>query len=231
MAGGSSFETHGSGTRMSRMRPKAFPIAQGPFARTLRLRRKRDTMPRFKLDVTKALYDTDGYGHTLVQATPMQVLTLLEGFYWLWDRASGKCLIEGMTSARLSNTRPSSDDLIARRYPVAETRAFRLAQEVVQAASASSSSAVGGAASSSVPARRDTLSTRWTADAAGFLALQIPFVAPETPSTGRPRRLPAAAHGTPSSTPGPLIMALAVGLLGAVLLIPGSRVNDSQSPA
>lgn len=93
-------------------------------------------MPRSTphLDVTKSLYDSDGYRHTVVRATPVQILTLLEGFYWLWDRASGRCLLEGLGHARLSNNVPSGDDALARRHPVAETRAFLLAQSVVQAA-------------------------------------------------------------------------------------------------
>ncbi|MBA3598651.1 MAG: hypothetical protein H0W40_14930 [Methylibium sp.] len=94
-------------------------------------------MSRTLLDITKTLYDTDGYRHTLVRATPVQILTLVEGFYWLWDRRSGRCLIEGMASNRLSNARPPGDDLQAGRDPVAETRAFFLAQKAVRSAAAS----------------------------------------------------------------------------------------------
>ena len=95
-------------------------------------------MSRTPLDITKTLYDADGYRHTLVRATPVQILTLVEGFYWLWDRRSGQCLIEGMASNRLSNTRPAGDDLQAGRDPVAETRAFFMAQKAVRSAAASS---------------------------------------------------------------------------------------------
>jgi hypothetical protein len=89
-------------------------------------------MKQLPLDVTKSLYDSDGYRHTLVTATPVQIVTLLEGFYWLWDRVTGRCLLEGMGHARLSNHVPSGDDAQARRNPVAETRAFLTAQSLIR---------------------------------------------------------------------------------------------------
>ncbi len=111
-------------------------------------------MSRPSLDITKTLYDTDGYRHTLVRATPVQILTLVEGFYWLWDRRSGRCLVEGMASNRLSNTRPPGDDLQAGRDPVAETRAFFLAEKAVRTAAASATAVlahVSSAARASAP--------------------------------------------------------------------------------
>jgi hypothetical protein len=91
-------------------------------------------MKKLQLDVTKSLYDSDGYRHTLVTATPVQIVTLLEGFYWLWERVTGRCLLEGMGHARLSNHVPRGDDAQARRNPVAETRAFLEAQSVIRSA-------------------------------------------------------------------------------------------------
>jgi hypothetical protein len=91
-----------------------------------------------RLDVTKALYDSDGYRHCLVQATPQQILSLLEGFYWLWDRASGKCLMEGMGAVRLCNHKPAYGALQAHRSRVEETRALLLAQRAMMKAAVSS---------------------------------------------------------------------------------------------
>jgi hypothetical protein len=87
---------------------------------------------KLQIDVTKSLYDSDGYRHTLVTATPVQIVTLLEGFYWLWDRVTGVCLLEGMAHARLTNHIPPGEDAQARRNPVAETRAFLTAQSVIR---------------------------------------------------------------------------------------------------
>ncbi|WP_157267449.1 hypothetical protein [Azohydromonas aeria] len=89
-------------------------------------------MKKLQIDVTKSLYDSDGYRHTLVTATPVQIVTLLEGFYWLWDRVTGVCLLEGMAHARLTNHIPPGEDAQARRNPVAETRAFLTAQSVIR---------------------------------------------------------------------------------------------------
>lgn len=107
-------------------------------------------MSRTSLDITKTLYDTDGYRHTLVRATPVQILTLVEGFYWLWDRRSGRCLIEGMAGNRLSNTRPPGDDLQAGRDPVAETRAFFMAQKAVRSAAASATAVLAHVSSAAL---------------------------------------------------------------------------------
>lgn len=98
-----------------------------------------------RFNVTKSLYDSDGYRHCLVQATPQQILTLLEGFYWLWDRASGRCLIEGMGAVRLGNCKPSYGALQAHRSRVEETRALLLAQRAMMKAAISSSSAAAPA--------------------------------------------------------------------------------------
>ena len=94
----------------------------------------RPVMNKLPLDVTRSLYDSDGYRHTLVTATPVQIITMLEGFYWLWDRVTGRCLLEGMSHARLTNHVPPGDDAQARRQPVAETRAFLAAQSVIRTA-------------------------------------------------------------------------------------------------
>lgn len=91
------------------------------------------------LDVTKSLYDSDGYRHCLVQATPAQILTLLEGFYWLWDRSSGKCLLEGMATTRLGNGKPPSHAPRMQTSRVAETRALLLAQRAMMKAALSAS--------------------------------------------------------------------------------------------
>lgn len=110
-------------------------------------------MLRISLDVTKTLYDSDGYRHTLVRATPAQILTLVEGFYWLWDRRSGCCLVEGMAGNRLSNTRPPGNDLQSVRDPVAETRAFFLAQKAVRSAAASATAVLAHADETDRPHR------------------------------------------------------------------------------
>lgn len=103
------------------------------------------------LNVSRTLYDSDGYRHCLVQATPAQVLTLLEGFYWLWDRSTGKCLLEGMATTRLSNTKPSTHALRMQTSRVAETRALLLAQKTMMKAALSSSSQATRPASESRP--------------------------------------------------------------------------------
>ena len=92
------------------------------------------------LDVSRTLYDSDGYRHCLVQATPAQILTLLEGFYWLWDRATGRCLLEGMATTRLTNAKPGKQALRMQTSRVAETRALLLAQKTMMKAALSSSS-------------------------------------------------------------------------------------------
>lgn len=101
--------------------------------------------PQPLIDVRKSLYDSEGYRHTLVQATPVQIITLLEGQYWLWDRVSGRCLVEGLPGLVLTNDRPEREDVRARRQPVAETRAFLLAQRALQAAARSSMHALSTA--------------------------------------------------------------------------------------
>ncbi len=115
-----------------------------------------------KLDVTRSLYDSDGYRHCLVQGTPQQILTLLEGFYWLWDRASGKCLIEGMGAVSLGNSKPDHGALQGYGSRAEETRALLLAQRAMLKAAVSSASLVKpaplqktvGAPSSSAPGSR-----------------------------------------------------------------------------
>ena len=87
------------------------------------------------LDLRRSLYDSYGYRHTLVHATPMQILTRLEGLYWVWDRETGLCLVAGLGGERLSNERPADADLRAYGDAVAETRAHRLAHSVMQQAS------------------------------------------------------------------------------------------------
>lgn len=87
------------------------------------------------LDLRRSLYDSYGYRHTLVHATPMQILTRLEGLYWVWDRETGLCLVAGLGGERLSNERPADADLRAYGDSVAETRAHRLAHSVMRQAS------------------------------------------------------------------------------------------------
>ena len=87
------------------------------------------------LDLRRSLYDSYGYRHTLVHATPMQILTRLEGRYWVWDRETGLCLVAGLGGERLSNERPADADLRAYGDAVAETRAHRLAHSVMRQAS------------------------------------------------------------------------------------------------
>lgn len=91
------------------------------------------------LDVSRTLYDSDGYRHCLVQATPAQILTLVEGFYWLWDRATGRCLLEGMATTQLSNAKPGKQALQLQPSRVAETRALLLAQKAMTKAALSAS--------------------------------------------------------------------------------------------
>lgn len=86
------------------------------------------------LDLRRSLYDSYGCRHTLVHATPRQVLTRLEGAYWLWDRASGRCLMHGLAGECLSNALPADADLRARGDAVAETRAYRLARQALRQA-------------------------------------------------------------------------------------------------
>jgi hypothetical protein len=172
-------------------------------------------MHRPKLDVTKAMYDSDGYGHTLIRATPMQILTLLEGFYWLWDRMSGKCLIEGMSNARLSNTRPSTEDIRARRDPVAETRAFLMAQEAVQMAAASSSKAVHSNVAT-LRAPEAALDAPLAEDTALSHASENPVALPEDTVQG----IPASAGKTSFA------VAVALGLVGMALFLPSPRPSQ-----
>ena len=94
------------------------------------------------LDLRRSLYDSYGYRHTLVHATPMQILTRLEGLYWVWDRETGLCLVAGLGGERLSNERPADADLRAYGDAVAETRAHRLAHSVMRQASERSRAAL-----------------------------------------------------------------------------------------
>ena len=86
------------------------------------------------LDLRRSLYDSYGCRHALVHATPRQVLTRLEGAYWLWDRASGRCLLHGLAGECLSNARPADTDLRAQGDAVAETRAYQLARQAMRRA-------------------------------------------------------------------------------------------------
>lgn len=186
------------------------------------------------IDVRKSLYDTDGYRHTLVQATPVQILTLLEGFYWLWDRMSGLCLVEGMTGMRLSNTRPPREDVRARRQPVAETRAFLLAQEAVQSAAASAARAItlkamfgdasehdGTDPTSAEPPVR-ALDAGLAATPAQPARRPAPEPAPWTPAGPAASPSPAVLEEDRShERPGALSALLVLGLVGLALLVPG----------
>lgn len=201
------------------------------------------------IDVRKSLYDTDGYRHTLVQATPVQILTLLEGFYWLWDRMSGLCLVEGMTGMRLSNTRPPRDDVRARRQPVAETRAFLMAQEAVQSAAASAARAItlqamfgdapdGGEADAAAPAQAiappsapESVPHCSVLPDAGPVPMPAPVTtsAPVTTtasawaaSTAQPAAAsPLGFDATRPERPGALGALVVLGLVGLALLVPG----------
>ena len=140
------------------------------------------------LDLRRSLYDSYGYRHTLVHATPMQILTRLEGLYWVWDRESGLCLVAGLGGERLSNERPADADLRAYGDAVAETRAHRLAHSVMRQASERSRAALAA------------------------LPPQLP--APASPDAGRPRAAarPAAAGVSPLA----LLAAAAVACLWPV---------------
>lgn len=169
-------------------------------------------MARIPLDITKTLYDSDGYRHTLVRATPAQILTLVEGFYWLWDRRSGRCLVEGMASNRLSNTRPAGDDLQAGRDPVAETRAFFMAEKAVRSAAASATAVLAHVSSA---ARGNGTAPR--------LAMSPPArpAAPAGRQPEAPKRIRTAA---PAATTRSLLAAtLTLGFLALALLTPSSR--------
>jgi len=113
------------------------------------------------LDLRRSLYDSYGYRHTLVHATPMQILTRLEGLYWVWDRETGLCLVAGLGGERLSNERPADADLRAYGDAVAETRAHRLAHSVMRQASERSRAALAALrpqrpSSATVPQRPPT---------------------------------------------------------------------------
>lgn len=165
-------------------------------------------MSRTPLDITKTLYDSDGYRHTLVRATPLQILTLVEGFYWLWDRRSGRCLVEGMGSNRLSNTRPPGDDLQSGRDPVAETRAFFIAQKAVRTAAASAGAVLAHGSSTLRPTPP------------ALLALAAPRPAPTSVQASAEGR--RARPGTAASAQGGSMVAAAlmVGFLALALLLP-----------
>lgn len=172
-------------------------------------------MSRTALDITKMLYDADGYRHTLVRATPVQILTLVEGFYWLWDRRSGRCLVEGMASNRLSNTRPPGDDLQAGRDPVAETRAFFIAQKAVRSAAASATAVL---ANVSTAAR--------SADAAATVgAVSAPGAPPATAHRTLAPRAQRQRLRAGSPAPSLVTATLMVGFL-AFALLAGSRRGE-----
>lgn len=173
-------------------------------------------MSRTPLDITKTLYDTDGYRHTLVRATPVQILTLVEGFYWLWDRRSGRCLVEGMASNRLSNTRPPGDDLQAGRDPVAETRAFFLAEKAVRSAAASATAVLASVSSAS----RATGVAVAEVNAASTLP---PFAAAAPVAREVRRRSSSAAAGSSLMT-----ATLMVSFVALALLLPSGGADPQR---
>jgi hypothetical protein len=162
-------------------------------------------MSRIPLDVTQTLYDTDGYRHTLVRATPAQILTLVEGFYWLWDRRSGRCLIEGVGSNRLSNSRPPGEDLRAAPDPVAETRAFFLAQKAVRCAAASATAVLVRPLDEPVQPRR--------AQSDAFAPVTLPALTAESNGASVPTRGRAAPTARPALLAAVMVGFAALGLL------------------
>jgi hypothetical protein len=58
------------------------------------------------IDTKAPLYDSYGYQHFLVAATPLQVVTRLYSNFCVWDRRTGRCLLAEGDTLTLSNTAP-----------------------------------------------------------------------------------------------------------------------------
>jgi hypothetical protein len=171
------------------------------------------------LNLARTLFDSDGYRHTLVRATSLQVLTALEGFYWLWDRSSGRCLMEGLAGTRLSNHRPAYRDTQEPRDPLAETRAFLIAQEAVLAAAASSSLSLR-ASEPLLRIAQPVSADPWPLPPAHVAAAPLPR--PE-PSLRSYEAMPVSAPPQRARRRSGFAAAVVMGLVGLALLLPGLR--------
>lgn len=74
-----------------------------------------DPEPVFEApDVTKPLFDSDGYAHHFVTGNGIQLVTKIGFAYAVWNAKNGECLNVGSEGLRLGNT-PLSDEELARR--------------------------------------------------------------------------------------------------------------------
>lgn len=89
-------------------------------------------------DVTKPLYDSDGYQHHYVTGNDVEIVTKIGSVFALWDAKTGECLKTGSDGIRIGNV-PLSDEELARRHAEGErilaelrTAAARQAAPVVE---------------------------------------------------------------------------------------------------
>lgn len=86
------------------------------------------------LDLSKPLYDSDGYEHAFITGNANQVVTKLKGSYGLWDVKTGACLVEGSSGLSLSNIPPDPAILAERREVAANMLAELHAQAAIDKA-------------------------------------------------------------------------------------------------
>lgn len=67
------------------------------------------------IDVTKPLYDSDGYEHSFVVKSALEIVTRYNGVFCIWDARTGCCLRSGVEECRLTNTPLSKKELAQRK--------------------------------------------------------------------------------------------------------------------
>jgi hypothetical protein len=71
------------------------------------------------IDLTRPLYDSDGYQHTLIFANTGYLVTRFAGHIGLWQRKTGRCLVANCEEVTLSNEPLDPAELAARRNAAA----------------------------------------------------------------------------------------------------------------
>jgi hypothetical protein len=87
-------------------------------AKYMAVLRETDPRPVAPLDPARPLFDAAGRKHHVVTSSSKQVVTSFCGFFGVWDRKTGDCLIAGSEAERLSNECPR-DEWVARRREAA----------------------------------------------------------------------------------------------------------------
>lgn len=55
------------------------------------------------IDISKPLYDNDGFQHHYVAGNSREIVTKISGIYVIWDARTGECLKQGSEGATLGN--------------------------------------------------------------------------------------------------------------------------------